>query len=311
MRYALSNCLKKLGQDTEALEEFGRAVNLEETTAEVWLLEAWQKIERNAWKKGRTALQRARELDPSDARIYAYLGVLQEFGDNDTAAAQASFLSALAQEEAAARANGTSYADRAAKGAVSPEELGLSMMLRLRLARMAFKSQPDAAINYYLATVANEGRMSDWGLAQGVLSAILPNPEREAKSANFAPPLVTILKNNRIFAGQALLNQGRTAEAAVQFAAAENFAARLPAGGTVYLEFELEPQYVPFRVSSMPMYVKLLNAQMLLQQGKKDEARLLWQQVRYYLANRTQEQRAMTDDPIPALFERLEPLIGR
>jgi hypothetical protein len=34
------------------------------------------------------------------------------------------------------------------------------------------------------------------------------------------------------------------------------------------------------------------------------------QQVRYYLANRTQKQRALADDPIPGLYERLAPTVG-
>ena len=139
---------------------------------------------------------------------------------------------------------------------------------------------------------------------------MLPLPGRDAKQPANAPPLVSVLKNNRVFAGQALLEAGRTQEAARQFRAAENFANRLPAGGTAYLEFELEPQYVPFRVSSMPIYVKLLNAQSLLQQGQRDQARMELQQVRYYLANRTQEQREMQDDPIPGLYERLAPSVG-
>jgi hypothetical protein len=60
----------------------------------------------------------------------------------------------------------------------------------------------------------------------------------------------------------------------------------------------------------MPIYVKLLNAATLVQQGRKQQAAMELQQVRYYLANRTQEQRAMQDDPIPGLYERLAPSVG-
>ncbi len=175
-------------------------------------------------------------------------------------------------------------------------------MLRLKAARAVFHTKPEKAAEYYLANVAAERRLSEWNLAKSVFSAMLPSPNRDAKQASSPMPLVAVLKNNRIFAGQALLNAGRPKDAARQFAAAENFANRLPAGGTAYLEFELEPQYVPFRVSSMPIYVKLLNAASLVQQGMKDRAMMELQQVRYYLANRTQEQRAMQDDPIPGLY---------
>ena len=176
------------------------------------------------------------------------------------------------------------------------------MLLRLKLARMAFQSQPDAAIGYY--TRDHSQRKADERLEPGAGRALggVAESRAEREDARRAPPLVSILKNNRIFLGQALLNRGRSAEAAAQFAEAERFANRLPAGGTAYLEFELDPQYVPFRVSSMAMYVKALYAQTLIAQGNRDEARMELQQVRYYLANRTQSQRAMTDDPIPGIY---------
>jgi Tfp pilus assembly protein PilF len=310
MRYALANCLKLLGLTTEYLEELSRAVDLQETTADLWLHLAWYSLEHGDWDSARTQLQRACQHDPSDPRIYAFWGVLEEFGSRNEDAAAAAYRCALAQEEARAQLNGTSYADAKAAAALSPESLGLSMMLRLKLARMAFHTQPDTAIAYYSATAANEKRMSDWGLAESVHSALLPNPERNKRTAGGAPPLVSILKNNRIFLGQALLNRGKNAEAAAQFAEAEHFGNRLPSGGTAYLEFELDPQYVPFRVSSMPIYVKALHAQTLIVQGKREEARLELQQVRYYLANRTQEQRTMTGDPIPGIYERLAGTVG-
>lgn len=47
-----------------------------------------------------------------------------------------------------------------------------------------------------------------------------------------------------------------------------------------------------------------------LQQGKQDEARMQLEQVSNDLFICTQEQRAMSDDPIPALYERLAPAAG-
>lgn len=60
----------------------------------------------------------------------------------------------------------------------------------------------------------------------------------------------------------------------------------------------------------MPIYVKALNAATLLQKGKKEEARLELTQVRFYFANRSQEQRDMQDDPIPALYAKRAPSVG-
>ena len=306
---SLSSCLRSLGQEKEATEEFSRAIDLVQTTAELWLSFAWSNIEHGDWKSAREMLLRARDADPSDARVAAYWGVLAE-NAKDGSPPEAALQAALAQEEARARDNQTTFLPTNGPAiALSPEDLGLSIVLRLKAARAIFHSKPEQAAEYYLANVAAERRLSEWNLAKSVFSAMLPSPER-SKQAATPTPLVAVLKNNRIFAGQALLEAGHPKDAARQFAAAENFANQLPAGGTAYLEFELEPQYVPFRVSSMPIYVKLLNAATLVQQGRKQQAAMELQQVRYYLANRTQEQRAMQDDPIPGLYERLAPSVG-
>lgn len=311
MHRSLANCLHRLGREEESIEQYAQSVAVRETTAEVWLSVAWNQIERTAWKSAREVLLRAREADPTDARTAVYWGIIAEADSTPNAEADGGLQMALAQEEARARTNQTSFLATAKPATpLNPEEVGLSIMLRLKAAKSVFRTNPEQAAEYYLTNVSAEPRLSEWNLARVVHSAMLPSPGRDAKQPANAPPLVSILKNNRVFAGQALLEAGRAQEAAGQFRAAENFANRLPAGGTAYLEFELEPQYVPFRVSSMPIYVKLLNAQSLLQQGQRDQARMELQQVRYYLANRTQEQRELQDDPIPGLYERLAPSVG-
>jgi len=311
MHQSLANCLTRLGREDESIDQYAQSLALRETTAEVWLSVAWDRIERTAWKSAREVLLRARQADPTDARTAAYWGIVAESDTTAGGDADGGLQMALAQEEARARANQTSFLATAKLATpFSPEEVGLSIMLRLKAAKSVFRTNPEQAADYYLTNVSAEPRLSEWNLAKSVFAAMLPLPGRDAKQPANAPPLVSVLKNNRVFAGQALLEAGRTQDAARQFRAAENFANRLPAGGTAYLEFELEPQYVPFRVSSMPIYVKLLNAQSLLQQGQRDQARMELQQVRYYLANRTQEQREMQDDPIPGLYERLAPSVG-
>ena len=299
-----------LGQEKEAIEEFSRAIDLEQTTAEVWLNIAWNDLERSAWTPTREALLRARTLTPPTHALRR-TGAFWPNSTRTTGPLRKRASRLRWRKKKPARDNQTTYLPVAGPAIpLSPEDLGLTIMLRLKAARAVFHTKPEKAAEYYLANVAAERRLSEWNLAKSVFSAMLPSPNRDAKQASSPMPLVAVLKNNRIFAGQALLNAGRPKDAARQFAAAENFANRLPAGGTAYLEFELEPQYVPFRVSSMPIYVKLLNAASLVQQGMKDRAMMELQQVRYYLANRTQEQRAMQDDPIPGLYERLAPAVG-
>ncbi|MCC7420526.1 MAG: tetratricopeptide repeat protein [Planctomycetaceae bacterium] len=311
MRHRLANCLEMLDLKDEATEELARAINLQQTTGEVWLAVAWTKLERTSWDDAAEAVKRARSLDPSDARAAAFQSILEESGRKDATGSLGAAVAALAQEEARARSNQSTFLPTQGTGQIlSPEDAGLTIMLRLRVARMVFQSKPEIAAECYLGNVALEPRLSEWNLAKSVESAMLPFPDRDAKQIPAPPPLVAILKNNRIFAGQVLLNAKRVAAAGVHFAAAENFANLLPAGGTAYLEFELEPPYVPFRVSSMPMYVKVVNGAALIQQKRLAEARVELQQVRYYLANRSQEQREMKDDPIPAMYERLAPAVG-
>ncbi len=98
---SLSSCLRALGQEKEAIEEFSRAIDLEQTTAEVWLNIAWNDLERSAWTPTREALLRARSADPSDARVAAYWGVLAEFDTNDGATPEAGLQAALRKKKPA------------------------------------------------------------------------------------------------------------------------------------------------------------------------------------------------------------------
>lgn len=305
----LANCLKRMGLTDEYTETHARAINLQETTSVEWLKIAWEKIEKNAWDSARKALLRARELDPSDARILAFWGVLAEFGGKDGTEAEACFRAALAQEEARARSNKSSFLPGPTTS-LTQADSGLTIFLRLKAARYMFQRDPAGAAELYVATAEMEKRMSDWSLTDTMKTGMMPNPERDAKEIPQPMPLIAVLKNNRIFAAQALINAGKTAEAYPHIHEADSFINRLPAGGTAYVDLELEPQYVPFRVSSMSIYVKLLNAQILLQQGKKQEATSLLYEVRYYLANQTQAQRAMKDDPIPGMYNRMAPQVG-
>ena len=234
---SLSGCLSALGQTKEATEEFSRAIDLEQTTAEVWLNIAWASLEHADQKTARESLLRARDADPADTRVAAYWGVLAELDAKDTTGPDAAFQTALRRKRPARDDQTTFLPTKGPAIPLSPEDLGLTFMLRLKAARAVFRTKPEQAAEYYLANVAAERRMSDWNLAKSVFSAMLPVPNRDAKQAPTPMPLVAVLKNNRIFAGQALLNAGRPQDAARQFAAAENFANRLPDGGTAYLEF--------------------------------------------------------------------------
>ena len=102
MHQSLANCLNRLGREDESIEQYAQSVALRETTAEVWLSVAWNRIERTAWKGAREVLLRAREADPADARTAAYWGIVAESDSTAGAGADGGLQMALAQEEARA-----------------------------------------------------------------------------------------------------------------------------------------------------------------------------------------------------------------
>ena len=64
MHQSLANCLNRLGREDESIEQYAQSVALRETTAEVWLSVAWNRIERTAWKSAREVLLRAGRQTP-------------------------------------------------------------------------------------------------------------------------------------------------------------------------------------------------------------------------------------------------------
>ncbi len=87
------------GQQEKAEEQRLIAANLIQTTVAPLLRLAWSRTEKTAWQGARGYLNRASLVDPEDARIPAYLGVVFE-GDDKIEDAAAAYRMALALEEA-------------------------------------------------------------------------------------------------------------------------------------------------------------------------------------------------------------------
>ena len=65
------------GQQDKAEEQRLIAANLVQTTVAPLLRQAWKSAEKTAWQGAKGYLTRAYPIDPEDARIPAYLGVIQ------------------------------------------------------------------------------------------------------------------------------------------------------------------------------------------------------------------------------------------
>ncbi|MBI3268953.1 MAG: hypothetical protein HYZ53_08020 [Planctomycetes bacterium] len=307
LRRNLASTYSNLGLESEYIEEYDRYVSLLETTGEVWLKVAWEKIQRNAWKAAATALDRAAEEDPADPRVAAYRGALAE-GQEQWKEAWPWYRVALAQEEARARLGGTSYLEAVPKGPDfrTPDDFGLSWALRLKYARILFFQDPALAATLYLQTVANESRLSEWQFSDPAGTAMMPDPRQDASQSPGAPMTATILLETRRLAGQSLVRAGKPQEGLRHLAAAEDYEKRLPGGGTAYLTVGIGAQYMPYAGDSAWMWSRLAAAEALIAAGNMDAARAQLDPVRQVVHGR----RSDPTDPAEAQYNKLAPSVG-
>ncbi|MDR3638603.1 MAG: tetratricopeptide repeat protein [Isosphaeraceae bacterium] len=236
--YRLANVYAKLGMVEPATDELARAKNLETTTAGPYLQRAWSKIVNNAWKASRTALDRAKEWDAADPRIPAYLGVIAE-ANGRADEATACYQGALAIEEAVARLRGDTL-QPGGTGLAPARVFGLTLALRLKLARLVADARPAEAVALYRANAALEPRISEWEWNRRLSAAMLPDPEADPKLIPSPPLAMAVMMQSRVLCGKSLIALRKPREALEQFAVAVDFPSRLRQGGTIYLEEWLE-----------------------------------------------------------------------
>ncbi|HWB19634.1 MAG TPA: hypothetical protein VG711_04980, partial [Phycisphaerales bacterium] len=78
----LADAYERTGQAKEGIEERFRALNLLQTTDSTLLRLAWECIKTDRWRSAREFLDRAKAIDPADAKIAAYYALCAE-GDED------------------------------------------------------------------------------------------------------------------------------------------------------------------------------------------------------------------------------------
>jgi predicted Zn-dependent protease len=216
---------RDLAEEQQAIER-----QLVNTTAAPLLRLAWARAAKTAWSGAAGYLTRARQLDPEDARVPAYLAVTLD-QQGKTAEAAAAFREAIALEEARLRLDEPDNR-QGAPLTRDPIDFGLIMRARMRIAApLERANQLAGAVDLYLANAALRARVSRSDYSRQMFSAMLPDDEPQHGVVVPAPVnAATLLAQSSLAAGKALRALGRKDEAQQQLLAAASF---VPAPGTM------------------------------------------------------------------------------
>lgn len=227
---ALVDFYAKTGQKVKAEEQQVIARQLIHTTAAPLLRLAWDQITKTAWQGARARLAAARQIDPVDARIPAYLGVALE-EEGKTKEAVAAFRVALALEEARIRldeppVNGGTPQTR------DPLDFGLAIQSRFHLAPFLEREErQQEGLDHYLASLRYESRMSPGWESWQMFTAMLPDQKPEKGAEMIAPVnAATLIAEAGLRAGKLLASMGRQDEAIQYFSAAARLGPQRMAG---------------------------------------------------------------------------------
>ena len=219
----LAEFLRRLGRVDDSDRQMSATTNLVHTNAG-WLLRmAWRKTMARDMPGARAALEEARRLDPTDARVPAYTGALLA-GQGQAADATTAYRVALALEQARLRL------DEGKEGAMLPreaaEELAILMKMRNVLAAGLLERQPEAALEYYLPNAGLARRITRGGRAAQMFGAMAPDPAVPAVPVPAPPNAAALMAEAHNGAGRALKALGRAQEAAQQYQAAIELTAK-------------------------------------------------------------------------------------
>ncbi len=227
---ALVDFYAKSGQKEHAEEQQAIERQLIHTTAAPLLRLAWDQIVKTTWQGAKGRLAAARQLDPTDARIPAYLGVILE-GEGKAREAGAAFRIAVALEEARLQLDDSSL-NSSAHLPRDPLDFGLAIQSRFHLARFLDQAEkPKAGLDMYLATLSYEPRMAPGWESRQMFTAMFPDQEPE-KGAVAPAPLnaATLIADAHLCAGKLLTAMGNQDEAVQQFTDAARFGPQRMAG---------------------------------------------------------------------------------
>ncbi len=212
---ALADLYTKTGRPDLADLERSAAAEQFQTTAGWLLKQAWKKIAAQDFAPARQLLYRARQLDPQDARVPSYLGVIERAGGREEEA-RAQFRFALLLEEGRLAQN-----EPAVSLGEAPEheaqDFGLALKLRLLLSETAVSGE---AVQLLLRNTSTARLLGPGGRAAQMFSAMLPEPGAPPIPAPAPVNMATLLADSHVAAGKALQKLGRADEAQAQFAAA-------------------------------------------------------------------------------------------
>lgn len=226
---ALVDFYAKTGQADRAEEQQAIERRLVQTTAAPLLRLAWRQMQRGNWTAVDGYLTRAQQLDPVDARVPAYRGVMAE-AQGRAPDAVVAFRTALALEDARVRLDeprdtSTTPLTR------DPLDFALALRLRTRLgARAEAAGDMAGAASYYAGNTALRPRVAQSQLSREMFPAMLPDDRPEGGAVVPAPRnAATLFAQSSLAAGKAFQALGRQNEAQQQFLAAASF---VPAPGS-------------------------------------------------------------------------------
>jgi tetratricopeptide (TPR) repeat protein len=216
-----------LGRTTDAFEQRVISINSMDTSADPLLAASWDLFARTKFRSVRQVLVRCADIDPSDPRTAAYLGIAQLHDGNSREAVSWLEL-AVALESARLKHHGIEMSvlpdtsvsfsiqkrDHANTSRLNPSELGFTLGASLRLAqayRQAGKHDRSALLAQQL--LRHEHRVLFTDKSTDVIEAILPDPGGDLHAPPRREHTSSLFAWLRVAGGEALYHQGKYQQA--------------------------------------------------------------------------------------------------
>lgn len=211
------------GLQEKAEEQQLIAANLIHTTAAPLLRLAWSRMEKTAWQGARGYLSRAILVDPEDARIPAYLGVVFE-GEDKIKDATAAYRVALALEEARLQLDEPSTQKDNPLGR-DALDFGLAIQGHFHLAAFAERTgNQSEALGHYQAVLGYEQRMQRGFESRQMFTAMWPDQKPDNGAVVIAPKnAATLVADAHLRAGKILSAMGKQEDAIGHFQIAAQY----------------------------------------------------------------------------------------
>jgi len=231
---SLANAYARLNRVDDYLRQATRSWAPRHTTAAFYIQWAGNKIRQSRWTEAETALREAMAIDAADPRTLAYRGIIEE-AKGASQRARSYYKSAIALEEAKAKLRGASYL--LGTGRWYPNEIGLVLELRMRLALLYEETSSHDALAQYAGIYNIESKINDIALKEPIFSAMLPVPGSPSGTQPRQPLFGELTRTSRVLAGYLLYQNGQYGEAAAQFKELRKYDNRLRAAGAKPYEY--------------------------------------------------------------------------